>query len=191
MPDWLRAAPTDAGPAPDAPFPRPTKAALPPAPEPGDRIDPTTFLTEDDLPAWIRALVTNGPTPARAADPPSVPRERATPAPRPLASPSVAATVPASRSPGSETRRPTDSVPMPTGATRQNAPYHGGERTAANAPSATSASPPLAVPRAHPPVVVEPRPVPPPRHDVTTVVLVLLLVLLAVLAVLVGSGALS
>ncbi len=73
MPEWLRA-------APESPAP-PTMEASPnhglaTSEVDGDLRDPTTYLSPDDLPAWIHQLVA---------------RERATPEPTPIDQPLVAA----------------------------------------------------------------------------------------------------
>lgn len=79
MPDWLRPEPvrTEA----DAPVPDPAVPggpAAPVAPDPaGDDpalADPTTFLTADDLPAWLRALGTPAAPAALSAGLPASPR---------------------------------------------------------------------------------------------------------------------
>ena len=60
MPDWLRPTVTGAAPGADAASP---SAGAPPNP-----YDPATFLTAEDLPAWLRALGAKPASGARVAD---------------------------------------------------------------------------------------------------------------------------
>lgn len=90
MPSWLRDLPGFAAPPPPPasagaiPANQPAPSSPPSAPhEPeilGPRADPLTFLTDDDFPAWIRALASRAPQPQAAPPAPAEPSWPAWPA---------------------------------------------------------------------------------------------------------------
>ena len=167
MPDWLRAAPIDGGPVPEPLAPAPTPVAPSAAFEP---INPTTFVTEEDLPAWIRALVAPGselPAPSWVAPP------AAAPVPAPAATDPIAG-------------RPIEPVTNPTDGKRPSAPA-GAQVARGVLPPAPSLPP---SPGAAAPASRIRRVPAPARREAAPIALALLLLLLAVLAVLAGSGAL-
>lgn len=74
MPAWLRDLPGVAAPEPEAVIPEPLPLAASVAtassdaePPLGPLADPRTFLTDDDFPAWIRALASRSQQPAAPA----------------------------------------------------------------------------------------------------------------------------
>lgn len=190
MPDWLREAPPGAGAETVPSAPSPTSALEPPRPPDAiDPIDPTTFLTEDDLPVWIRGLVAGSTAP-----PPTVDRktgDRSGHLPRPAPKPPVAAAP----------RVAFPTVPALRSADAASSPVDGGGpgRTPAgvDAPRASSPTLPPALtnrPAERPPLPAAlgtelARTSPTRRRDAAPIALALLLLLLAVLAVLVESGA--
>ena len=170
MPDWLRSAP-DAdsiavGAAPDS-----DRASGAPADVGASAatIDPTTFLTEDDLPAWIRRLAGGAPPPGETSPP-------APPLPPPPAG--IGPTRGSQAGPGN---------PSQAGATIGLSPN---PVSTADRPSANlqRLAPPTTAP------ILAPEPVPfvertgEKRWVGTAVVLTILLVVVGVLAVLVATG---
>lgn len=186
MPDWLRADPERAGP-PGVPAPTP-----PAAPEPAAApaaglapIDPTTFVTEADLPAWIRRLVADdAPAAAAPAAPPIAVRPIATgsdsnPGPPGFQPPPRAMMEPVRRGPPALAP---DRPPI-----RPEVPAGGGIRPVA-------ARPPQELPAATAATVPPQRPTPSPtrrdgRSSTVAWALAAALLLLAVLSILVGTGA--
>lgn len=186
MPDWLRADPERADP-PSLPAPDPPGAALEPAAAPAAGlapIDPTTFVTEADLPAWIRRLVADD-APAAAA---------------PAASPIAVRLI----TPGSDSNPGTQRLRPPPRPTRE--PVRRTPRDLAPArppirpevpPSGirpAAARPPRELPAAPGATVPPQRPTPSPpwrdgRSSTVAWVLAAALLLLAVLSILVGTGA--
>lgn len=130
MPDWLRhpdAAGGDGVRATTPDYPPEGVGAATAVPPPAEAIDPTTFLTEDDLPAWLRRLATGRGDAASGGGAVPGPARRVPPAPVPV-----------------EATHPRTSRPTPE---KSGAPAPAGPVVVA-APAPIVAPPPAVEPRA-------------------------------------------
>lgn len=198
MPDWLRAAP-DQGPIAEPPTVALGRSGAAPsnAPAPPEPIDPTTFLTEHDLPDWIRRIAAADALPPPAAPPVSrrqtTPR-RDPPAPPPQRNP---ATHPTPTTPGSAPRTNNRDHPGEIGRTDiAPSPPPTTSPVAAPPPELDTArhrARPASQPPTPPAIVAQSQRTPPDRIGGRHLgwLLALALLLLALAVILIGSGALS